>query len=111
MKRFLKQIFLIIFPLLIFSFSKISMTRAVLFDEEQSTSVQMSAGSLDFSLVSLAGFAPLPLTPGVSATRSAVIVNSGSLAFDYDIHTIQTGGDNNFCNVLNLEAKLNGLSL
>jgi len=48
------------------------------------------------------------LVPGGSITQFATILNEGTLGFQYTVEVEKTGGDEDFCNVLNLEAVLEG---
>ncbi len=48
------------------------------------------------------------LAPGGSITQFATIMNGGTLDFQYTVAVEKTGGDDNFCNALNLEAVLEG---
>lgn len=48
------------------------------------------------------------LTPGTSMSEFATVLNGGSLGFQYTVHTEKTGGDDDFCNALDLEALLEG---
>ena len=108
MKKRLTQIIVFLSFLLVLNFSAASHAFANFQDEEKTEENLLKAGTLTFSL-SANDYFSLPLAPGVSATRSASIVSDGTLPFKYDIQTIKTGGDDNFCNALNLEAKLNGV--
>ncbi len=111
MKKIIKKLLLKgIALVLMFSVLGIATTSAFLSDTEISNGNNFSAGSLDFSLTSPGGFAPLPLTPGVLASRSALVNNDGSSEFNYDIRSVETGGNHDFCNALNLEAKLGGVT-
>jgi hypothetical protein len=105
-RSFFKLVLLSIFCLV----PLVGSTNAVYLDTESSNNNLFSAGSLDFSLTSLSGFTPLPLAPGVSASRSALVSNEGSLGFNYDIRSVKTGGNDDFCNALNLEVKFDGLT-
>ena len=48
------------------------------------------------------------LTPGTSMSEFATVLNGGSLDFQYTVHAEKTGGDDDFCNELDLEALLEG---
>jgi len=48
------------------------------------------------------------LVPGGSITQFATIVNEGTLGFQYTVEVEKTGGDEDFCNALDLEAVLEG---
>jgi len=50
------------------------------------------------------------LAPGGSITQFATISNGGSLDFQYTVKVEKTGGDDNFCQALNLEAGLEGVT-
>ena len=50
------------------------------------------------------------LAPGGSITQFATISNDGSLDFQYTVKVEKTEGDDNFCQTLNLEAKLEGVT-
>ncbi|MFH1170464.1 MAG: hypothetical protein V1704_02805 [Candidatus Vogelbacteria bacterium] len=50
------------------------------------------------------------LAPGGSITQLATISNEGSLDFQYTVGVEKTGGDDDFCQALNLEAKLEGVT-
>lgn len=83
-------------------------------DEETSTGNTYSAGTLDFSLSSPQNnFGPRPevaldMMPGDSATREIIVRNEGSLDLQYHGRTEKILGDDDFCNGLQLIAKLNG---
>ena len=108
-KRIRKFLLEIILLLLIFNLQKVGIAHAEFIDDEKSVNNTLNAGTLDFA-ISAGDYSPVPLTPGIPAIRSASIIDSGSLSFNYDIHTVQTGGSNDFCNALNLEAKLDGIT-
>jgi len=105
-KRFLFKIAIL---LIIFSLPLIGTTSASLVDTETSLTNTMSASSLDFSLTSPDDFLPDTLTPGDSSTRSANLVKVGSLDFQYNLSAIQTDGDSDLCNALQIETRLNGM--
>ncbi len=50
------------------------------------------------------------LSPGGLITQFATISNNGSLDFQYTIKVEKTGGDDNFCRALSLEAELEGVT-
>ncbi len=96
MRFYLKTIF---FPLaLAVFFGGILMARTSfgqMKDEEQSLN-SFSAGVLDFSLSSS------------EDKRDISIINNGNVDFQYKVETIITGGNKEFCNLLQVSVKLNG---
>ena len=80
------------------------------FDIETSNQNSFTAGILDFSLLSSSeNFIPLEIAtnmrPGDSVTREISVISNGN-PFQYRIQTIKIFGDDDFCNSLKLEAKL-----
>ncbi len=102
--------FILVLPL-------IGTTNAVYYDQESSLANKFSAESLDFSLrdtsnvilsspfFNLSGF-----KPGDSQAKTLRIKRDGSLDFKYNGQFVKTGGDDSFCQALQLEAKLGGVS-
>ncbi|GEM_PF-2345653 len=74
-------------------------------DTETSSGNAHVAGSLDFSLVAPADFAP-KVTPTADALRTIGIMNDGSLGFQYTASTTNAVGT--LCASLNLVAELDG---
>lgn len=78
-------------------------------DTETSRGNFFSAGSLDFTVE-----AKKPdnedegLSPGGSIVQLATVLNRGSLDFQYTVEVEKTGGDDNFCRTLDIEAGLEG---
>jgi len=79
---------------------------AAFFDNENSQSNIFSAGTLDFSLTSIANFSP-NVTPIQTSSRSIGIANNGTLGFEYTVSATNFSGSS-LCNYLNLEANLDG---
>ena len=96
--------------------SAIFSTVAYLNDTENSPNNNFTAGILDFYLSSpTANFIPVEIDsnmkPGDTVTREIGIIQAiNTNQFKYKIETVQVGGDSNFCNALNLEAKLEGVT-
>jgi len=93
--------------------SAVGKTFAYFFDNEDSNANLYQAGVLDFSLYSPTGnFVPSAVVtnmmPGDSVTREISVIKNGN-PFQYNAWTVKTGGDDNFCNALTLEAKLEGV--
>jgi hypothetical protein len=85
-------------------------------DSEISVGNSFSASSLDFSLKDFSNnslSSPLfnigNMQPGSSSVQNVRIQKDGSLNFKYNINFVKTGGDDNLCNSLQLEAKLGGV--
>ncbi|MDD5146321.1 MAG: lamin tail domain-containing protein [Candidatus Pacebacteria bacterium] len=83
-------------------------TLAYFNDTEQVVDNSYTAATLDFSLQ--AGDWTPPgradkLLPGEPVARTVDIINDGILGFQYTVSTTQTGGDNYFCNALQLQAQ------
>jgi len=84
-------------------------------DIEDSNTNTYQAEVLDFYLYSTTtNFVPPAVVsnmmPGDSVTREiSVIKEENSNTFKYNIQTVMTGGDIDFCNALKLEAKLDGV--
>jgi len=83
-------------------------------DIENSNINTYEAGTLDFYLDSpSSNFVPLEIVSnmkaGDSVTRDiSVIKETNSNSFQYNAQTVKTGGNLDFCNILKLEAKLEG---
>jgi len=77
-------------------------------NNEDSNANTFTASTLDFSLSSPGDFSPSVLAPGQSATRNISVNKDGSLDFQYNIQSVKTGGDDDFCDALQLEARLEG---
>ncbi|MHA1253609.1 MAG: TasA family protein, partial [Candidatus Helarchaeota archaeon] len=92
----------------------IGQTLASFNDTENSVGNVLSAGSLDFSLSSSQdNFGPRPevalnMMPGDSVTREIQVKNEGSLPFQYKVYFEKISGDDDFCQSLQLMAKLDG---
>lgn len=91
------------------SLSLIGITNAWLVDVEVSLGNSLAAATLDFSLSSDELFTPDILSPGDLTTRNIAIIKNGSLDFQYSGQVAKTGGDDDFCEILQLEAKKSGL--
>jgi predicted ribosomally synthesized peptide with SipW-like signal peptide len=68
-------------------------------DSEESLNNTYQAGTLDFSTESIK-------EDGGLFSQSVTIINNGSLDFQYTVKIEKTGGDDVFCNALNIEALL-----
>lgn len=114
-KRIIKKIIILS---LLFSLPLIGGTNSLFLDEEFSTGNTFSAGSVDFSLRDPAddslSVSPLfnisNLKPNTLETKTVRVKKEGNLDFKYKVEAIKTGGDDNFCNALQIEAKLSGVS-
>ena len=95
--------------------SAIGRTAAYFNDIENSNANNYEAGTLDFYLSSPTGnFIPpgvvINMMPGNSVTQEISVINAtSSNPFQYVASTTKTGGDDDFCNALDLEAKLDGV--
>lgn len=78
-------------------------------DFEESLGNNLSTTTLDFSLTS-SSFNISSFKPGDNASASAQIKKDGALDFNYNISAVKTGGDDNLCNALQIEAKLDGVT-
>ncbi len=76
-------------------------------DTETSTDNMFTADSLDFALSVNEYENSIGLGETVSA--SSVLVNSGGMDFQYVLEAETISGNEDFCNALELEAKLNGV--
>ncbi len=83
----------------------IGSTLAYFYDNGGSTNL-LQATTLDFILTSPTEFLPEQIFPGQPSLRDITIVNVGDLNFDYDVRAEKISGDDSFCDVLQLEAKL-----
>lgn len=90
-------------------FSAVGVTVANFSDVEKTTSNLIDSSILDFSLAS-GGWQPAtPLFPGSSTTENVTIVDEDdSVDFKYIASVVETGGDHNFCEKLDMEASLEG---
>lgn len=86
-------------------------------DDEQSLGNNLTVTTLDFSLHETDNtplISPLfnisSFKPGDTASESARIKKDGDLDFKYNIPAVKTSGDDNLCNALQIEAKLDGVS-
>jgi len=95
---------------LFYSLSLVGTTNAWFSDVEVSLGNNFTATTLDFSLTSVGNFTPDTLNPGDFAVRNLAIIKDGSLDFQYDGQAVKTDGDDDFCNALQLEAKLEGIT-
>ncbi|MBT9168993.1 MAG: hypothetical protein DDT19_02345 [Syntrophomonadaceae bacterium] len=86
-------------------------TAAYYNDTETSLENSLSVGTLDFSLTA-GDWEPEDISskmvPGDTVTRDISVINNGSLTFQYFVKSEMIGGDKDFCNTLELEAKLDG---
>ncbi len=81
-------------------------------DTENSVDNSFSAATLDFSASAddwNSADTAISIKPGDSVERNITVSNNGSVGFQYKIGVIQTGGDDEFCNSLQVSAKLNGV--
>lgn len=85
----------------------VGQTLAYYNDTETSSENTFSAGSLDFALAPVSHAKSIGLAEEVSV--SSVLVNSGTLDWQYALETEKIRGDDDFCSALKLEAKLNGI--
>lgn len=89
-------------------------TAAALSDMEDIIGNTVTAAKLDFTLTAGA-FTPAGgednLFPGQSITRDVTVVAPDSILFDYSIASQKTGGDDDFCNVLQLTSRLEGVQV
>lgn len=76
-------------------------------DVEDSDGNILTAGSLDFSLTDMSFDKSIGLTEKI--TIGSVLVNSGTLPFQYTGEIEKISGSNDFCNALELEVELNGI--
>ncbi len=84
-------------------------------DIEVSLGVVLSLGTLDFSLFSSQNnFVPAVkannMDRGDKVERMIQVRQEGSLLFDYIVEVLMIGGDQDFCQVLELEAKMQGIN-
>ncbi len=86
----------------------IPVTNSSFVDEEKAMDNVFTAGVLDFSLDNEA-FSPDTINPGEAAEKMVVLNNNSSINMEYKIRGYKTGGDTDFCNSLNITAKLNGV--
>lgn len=84
-------------------------TVAYLSDIEKTTGNSIDSSILDFSLTS-GGWQPSgSLYPGSSTTENVIVADEDdSVDFKYIVSAVETGGDHNFCEKLDLEASLEG---
>src|SRR3989344_3082217 len=82
-------------------------TSAYFNDIETSSGNAHVAGSLDFALSSYKYERSIGLDETVS--KSSVLVNSGGMDFQYTLEAEEVSDDDGFCDILNLQAKLNGI--
>jgi len=78
-------------------------------DDENSEDNVLFAGILDFYLTSPQDFTPNVIIPGETSTRNIAIINDNGNPFKYNISSVKTSGDDDFCNILELEAKKDGV--
>jgi len=93
-----------------FGLAAIGETFAYFNDAETSSANALTAGTLDFSLISGAwsGGEPYNLLPGGSVTKTISILDIGNLGFRYRISVVKNSGDDDFCNALQLTADIDG---
>jgi len=108
-----RALFRLIILTVLLSLPLVGTTNAVFYDEESSLANNFSAASLDFSLrdtsnvvltspfFNLGGF-----KPGDSQVKALRVKKDGGLDFKYDGRFVKTGGEDNFCQALQLKAKL-----
>lgn len=83
-------------------------------DFESSISNTFLVGTLDFSLFSpQSNFVPISkssnMEPGDRVERMIQVRQQGSLSFEYSVQTIKIEGDNDLCETLELQAKMQGV--
>ena len=108
-----KRINKLIIVLMVFIFLSwvsliIGETFAYFINREYSAANFCYAGTLDFCLISAGDFSPSVFNMGQFAIRNITVKNQGSLDFQYNVQTLKISGDDNLCNALHLEAKLEG---
>lgn len=86
----------------------IPQTNSSYVDEEKSLDNVFTAGVLDFSLDNET-FSPDTINPGEVAEKNVVLNNNSSVDMEYHIGSYKTDGNADFCNSLNITAKLNGI--
>ena len=109
-KRAKSSLFKLLAFILLIQLPWLPLTNAYGLDTETSNDNFFSAGSLDFSLSASGDFSPDTINPGETSSRELAVVKDGSLDFQYQIQAAQTAGDDAFCQTLQLEAKLDGVS-
>jgi hypothetical protein len=92
--------------------SAVGQTVSYFFDTEDSYANTLLAGILDFELSSpTTNFAPEEIATamgsGDSVAREISVIRNGN-PFKYNAWTVKTAGDDDFCNALTLEARLDG---
>lgn len=89
--------------------SAVGVTVANFTDVEKTTGNLIDSAILDFSLSSSGWQPSSPLLPGASTTENITVVDEDdSVDFKYIASVVETGGDHNFCEKLDLEASLEG---
>lgn len=92
--------------------SVVGLTGANFSDVEKTTNNLIDSSILDFSLVSVGWQPASPLFSGSSTTENVTIVDEDdSVDFKYIASVVETGGDHNFCEKLDLEASLEGVQV
>lgn len=110
MKNYFLQVPIVVFSILFLSAIAVPKAHASFFDQEQSLTNTFSVTTLDFSLSSLAEFSPDTINPNDISSRTISIIKNGIEDFKYNIQAVKTSGDDNFCNALEVEAKLDGIT-
>ena len=102
---------------IILSINFMGTTSASLSDAEKSYENTFAAGSVDLSLKDRGGallasplFGISVMKPGDSETKIVKVTKEGTLDFQYSVRVLKTGGDDNLCNALKIEARLDGVS-
>ena len=90
-----------------FLFTAFGQTNAYFSDIETSGDNKFSAGSLDISLTVTEVDELIGLSEEISF--GSVLVNSGSLDWQYTVETEKISGSDPFCDALDLEVELNGV--
>lgn len=110
----LKKILVVLF-IGLFSLLNTGLVYAGFFDNSNSQGNNLSASTLFFDITDTADnplFVPLfyvsDLKPGDFKSTTFRIYKRGSEDFKYNIYFSKTGGDDNLCNALRVEAKLDG---
>jgi hypothetical protein len=116
--RFLILIVLIFIQILLILVPTVHPAYAYLTDSAKTVANSFSAGTLDFRFldgadngVSSPLFDTTDLKPGDSVQRTIKIDKTGSLDFKYNLWVQKSGGDDDYCAALNLEAKKGTLTI
>ncbi|MCU0653507.1 MAG: hypothetical protein MUD10_04570 [Candidatus Pacebacteria bacterium] len=85
-------------------------TASVFSDDESSPPAIVNLGTLDFIAATTSeGFVPLQVAPSQKARGQAGLINKGNLPFQYSVGIEKTGGGENVCEFMQLEAYLGGI--